>query len=211
MPQSGDLPRAAFVARQFESPALKSWKEADAQALRQALGAAIDLLRGDRPVIIDLLIDIEAVALEPHLAAANVVHWRSRPSMGFGARARRLLGFYSGESTLAAAVQAETGAQAVDLMPRETLWDCEFTIYPPPDRPVGELPDPHFHVPGFCGHVRWAVMQDSSDSWLLTAVDEATLAKVCQVLTASFEAAGLTTSLAPGPVFEAAEPAPEAT
>jgi hypothetical protein len=45
-------------------------------------------------------------------------------------------------------------------------------------------------------------MQDSSDSWLLTAVDEPSLLRVCQALTASFEAAGLTSSLSAGPVFE---------
>jgi hypothetical protein len=189
-------PSPSFVARQLESAALKSRKASDAVALRKALVTAADALRDGKPLIIDLLVDLEAVALEPQLAAANVVHWRKRPSKGLGARAQRLLGFYSSESTLCAAVQVETGAQAVALMPEDSLWDCEFTLYPASDITVSELPDPHFDVPNFCGHVQWSIMQDSSDTWMITAVDVPTIARVCGELNGAFVAAGLACTIA---------------
>lgn len=197
---------ASFLTRLFESPLIKSWKPQDSAGLRRALTTALDGIAQGSPLILDLLVDIESVMLEPVVEAANVIHWRSRPSKGFGARARRLLGFYSGESTLAAAVQVTRGAEVDALLVGDTLWDCEFTIYPPPDRPLSELPDPHFDVPGFSGHVPWAIMQDSaSDSWMVTARDEADLRRVSEALLAAFTALGLPATLATGPDVERSE------
>lgn len=202
MSVTSGAPQAPFLAQLFHSTAIKSWVERDAPALRAALVSAIAHVSDGAPVIIDLLVDLEAVMLEPIVEAANVVHWRSRPSRSFGARARRLLGFYSGESTLGAAVQLAGPAQLSTLLVGDVLWNCEFTVYPPPDRAVSELPDPHFHVPGFARHVAWSLMQDAgSEAWMVTALDQSTLSRVCAALTQAFTSAGLPCALADGPKF----------
>lgn len=194
--------RRGFVTRVFESPAIKSWKDSEAPRLRAALIQALDAIREGRPLVIDLLVDMEAAALEPRLETSNVLLWRSRPSTGFGARVRRTLGFYSGESTLAAAVQVETGAELDALLPDTALWDAEFTIFPPPQKALTELPDPHFEVPGFAAAVRWSVSQDAaSEGWMVTALGTEGLDMVCGTLTKTFSLQGLGSSLQETPEF----------
>lgn len=191
---------APFKARLFESPAIKSWNESQAPALRAAFAASIETLRAGGSLALDLLVELEAVVLEPRVEAAHVLHWRSRPSNSIGARVRRTLGFYSGESRLAAAVELKDGAALAHFLPGTALWDAEFTLYPVPKTAIGELPDPHFQVAGFAAQVRWSVNQDAgNDSWLLTAQDEQTLTQLSSTLTQAFASAGLASSLADAP------------
>ena len=199
---NADPAKRPFVARLFQSPAIKSWKEQDGAPLRKALSSAVEAMREGRPMVLDLLVDMEAEMLEPIVDAATVLHWRSRPSKEFGARVRRMLGFYSGESTLAAAVLIENAAQLESLLRGDVLWDCEFTIYPQPEKKLSELPDPHFVVAGFAVHVGWSLMQDSgTDTWMATGLGDAGVDMVCGTLTQTFTQQGLTCSTAPAPRF----------
>lgn len=195
-----------FVARLFESPAIKSWNDAEAPKLRRAFIAALDAIRDGKPLVLDVLVELEAVVLEPKLEASSVLLWRSRPSASFGARVRRSLGFYSGESRLAAAVRVDSGAALDALLPDTALWDAEFTIYPQPELRLTDLPDPHFEVPGFASRVAWTLNQDAThDSWLVTAQGEQSLDMVCATLKRAFEKEQLTstTAAAPDEVFGA--------
>jgi len=200
---SNDEPKRrprAFFARLFESDAIKAWKDAEGKALRQALTMGLDAIAEGKPLVLDLLVDIEAIVLEPKVEASTVLHWRSRPSTNLSARVMRSLGFYSGESTLAAAVQVANGAELMALLPNTALWDAEFSIYPVPDRPVAQLPDPHFEVPRFAAAVGWTLMQDAaSESWLITARGEPTLDMVCATLTRAFAKASLQATTRPAP------------
>ncbi len=191
-----------FVARLFSSPIIKSWEEDKGAKLRKALAATVEAMREGRPLVLDLLVDLEAEMLEPIIDAAKVLHWRSRPSKEFGARVRRTLGFYSGESTLAAAIEIQSAEQLESLLRGDVIWDCEFTIYPLPEKSLAELPDPHFDVGGFAGHVGWSVMQDSgSETWMVTGLGDAGVDAVCATLTKTFEQAGLTSSTDVAPRF----------
>jgi len=190
----------AFVARLFESPAIKSWRAADEPLLRKALVAALDEVRGGGPLVLDLLVDFEAEDIEPRLEAAKPLLWRAHRKKDLGARLRRTLGFYSGESNVAAAVQVASGAEVSSLLVGSVLWDSEFSLYPPPQTPLGELPDPHFEIPGFAIAAEWTLNQDTgSESWLVTARDEATLRNVCGWLKRTFEAQGLPSAFADAP------------
>lgn len=191
-----------FVARLFQSPAIKSWEEEQGATLRKALAAAVEAMREGRAIVLDLLVDLEAEMLEPIVDAAKVLHWRSRPSKDFGARVRRTLGFYSGESTLAAAIEIQSAQQLESLLRGDVIWNCEFTIYPLPEKPLAELPDPHFDVAGFAVHVGWSVMQDSgSETWMVTGLGDEGVDAVCATLSKSFEQAGLSCSTAAAPTF----------
>lgn len=199
---NADSVKQPFVARIFESPAIKSWKEDEAARLRKALSSAIEAMRDGQPMVLDLLVDLEAEMLEPIVDAAKVLHWRSRPSKEFGARVRRLLGFYSGESTLAAAVLIESPEQLESLLRGDVLWDCEFTIYPQPAAELSQLPDPHFDVAGFAVNVAWSLMQDSgTDTWLVTGLGTAGVDMVCGTLMRTFAEQRLTSSTAEAPTF----------
>lgn len=200
---NADSAKRPFVARLFQSPAIKSWKEEEGAPLRKALSSAVEAMREQgRPLVLDLLVDMEAEMLEPIVDAAKVLHWRSRPSKEFGARVRRALGFYSGESTLAAAVQIENAEQLESLLRGDVLWDCEFTIYPLPDKKLSELPDPHFDVAGFAVNVGWSLMQDSgTDTWMVTGLGDAGVDMVCATLTQTFAQQKLTSSTADAPRF----------
>jgi hypothetical protein len=193
-----------FVARLFESTAIKSWNDAEAPKLRRAMVTALDDLRDGKPLVLDVLVDLEAVVLEPKLERSTVLLWRSRPSTSLGARVRRSLGFYSGESRLAAAVLLENGAALDAFLPDTALWDAEFTIYPQPDFDLGELPDPHFEVPGFASRIAWTLSQDAShEPWLVTAQTEQSLELVFETLKRAFVQQQLTstTSAAPDKVY----------
>jgi hypothetical protein len=199
---NADPVKRPFVTRLFQSTAIKSWDEARADPVRHALSSAVEAMREGHPVVVDFLVDIEAELLEPIISAAKVLHWRSRPSKEFGARVRRALGFYSGESTLAAAVVIDNAAHLESILRGEILWDCEFTIYPQPTEPISGLPDPHFDISGFATHVGWSLNQDSgSDSWLVTGLGAAGVDMVCATLSRTFSAQGLVCSTAAGPVF----------
>jgi hypothetical protein len=193
-----------FAARLFESRYIKSWVQADAPALRAALSRAVDTLANGSSLVFDVLVDVQAPAVEPRLAGAEVALWRSRPSNSFGARVRRTMGFYSGESRLAAAVVVGSGEMVSALLPDTALWDSEFALYPRPSQPLGQLPDPHFELSGFASHAQWSVSQDAThESWLVTGSTQAEVERVCAVLVQAFGALGLnsTTALAPAAVY----------
>jgi hypothetical protein len=195
-----------FKAALFESPSLKSWNEGVAPNLRRALVGALDGIQAGKPIILDLLVELEAAVLEPKVEASSVVLWRARPSQSMGARIRRKLGFYSGESSLAAAIELRTSDQVNDFLVDTALWDAEFCLYSPTTRPLTELPDPHYDVANFAGHTRWSLNQDAgNESWLLTSVDDATLEMVTTNLRRAFSAEGLDSHLraAPPAVFAA--------
>ncbi len=199
---NADHTKRPFLSRLFQSPAIKSWKEEQAAPLRKALASAVEALRDGKPVILDLLVDMEAEMLEPVVDAAKVLHWRSRPSKEFGARVRRLMGFYSGESTLAAAIVIDNAEHLESLLRADVLWDCELTIYPQPEKSLADLPDPHFDVGGFAGNVRWSLMQDSgTDTWMVTGQSSHDVESVCAKLSSAFTANGLTSSTADAPKF----------
>jgi len=192
--------RHAFAARLFASPAIKSWKTGDEPALRKALAAALDEVRGGGPLVLDLLVDFEAEDIEPRLEAAKPVLWRAHRSKDLGARMRRTLGFYSGESNVAAAVEVRDAAAVNALLVGSVLWDSEFSLYPPPAKPLAELPDPHYEIPGFAIAAEWTLNQDTgTESWLVTARDAATLERVCTALKNAFDAHALPNSFADAP------------
>ncbi len=196
----GGRPGRDFVARLFASPALKSWQAAEEPALRRALVAALDAVRAGGPLVLDLLVEFEAEDLEPRLAKAKVLHWRSRRSQQLGARVRRGLGIYSGESTLGVAVEVANGAELEALLVGTTLWDAELSIYPPPARPLMHLPDPHSDIPAFAAATAWSLHQDTgTESWLVTARGVEALDAVCSTLKRAFEQQGLPATLEDAP------------
>lgn len=199
---NADSAKRPFVARLFQSPAIKAWKEPEGASLRKALSLALEAMREGRPLVLDLLVDMEAEMLEPIVAAAKVLHWRSRPSKEFGARVRRLLGFYSGESTLAVALVLENAEQLETILRGDVMWDCEFTIYPQPEKELSSLPDPHFDITGFAVNVGWSLNQDAgSEAWLVTGLGAEGVDTVCATLSRTFAAQSLECSTAEAPKF----------
>ncbi|MFZ5446360.1 MAG: hypothetical protein ACOZQL_40610 [Myxococcota bacterium] len=166
--------------------------------------SSLDALRGGGPFVVDVLVDFEAEDLAPRLERSQVLYWRHRPSDSFGARVRRAFGFYSGESSLGAAVRVTSGEEADRLLFGTTLWDAEFSFFPVPATPLDQLPDPHFEIPGFAAAVGWTLNQDlGSETWLVTAQRADALDEVCATLSRAFEREGLAchTELAPPEVY----------
>jgi hypothetical protein len=207
VPASPSAPAHPFVARLFESPAIKSFRDAEALVMKRALAFALDAVSDGSPLVLDLLVELEAEHMEARLAGAEVLHWRSRPSTSVGARMRRTMGFYSGESTLCAAVRVPTGDALVGLLVGNTLWEGELSIYPPPTAELRTLPDPHFEIAGFAACAAWTINQDAgTDSWLLTGLTEQSLERLSTALARAFQGQGLPARLkdAPPEVFRKA-------